>query len=173
MNRTNCAGLALLVGALLPAAPAVAGEVTYPPGVATVVSGSASRSEIAPGEPVTFTGRGFAPGSAVQLSAEGVPDAVVRADDSGAVVATLRPRGAAGAKALAATGEDATGRPHIVSVTVRLVSSEQALEATESNRTTSLALLGGLGLVVATAGARVLLHARRGARSTDRSADKA
>jgi hypothetical protein len=170
MNRAKRAAPAVLLCALvtLGSSPAAASEVTYPPGMAKVVSGTVSRSELAPGEPVTFTGRGFAPGSPVQLSAEGVPDAVVRADDSGAFVATLRPRGSVGAKALAATGQDAVGQPHIVSVTVTLVSSSSTLEQLdEESRSATLALLIGLALVVLMAGLRVLLHFRRGARSAD------
>lgn len=150
------------VQALL-AAPTWAVDPSYPSATTRVVSGAVSRDVVQPGQTVVFTGHGFAPRTPIRLSAEGITSAVLRADAAGAVVAVLRPAGAPGEKALAATGVDPTGQPRIVAVTVRLV-DEQPPATPPSDRDhsgTSWALTGSFGMVAVLAFLRVLLHSRR------------
>ena len=148
------------LGVVALATPGFATEPGYPPGGVNVVTGETSTRAVAPGQAVSFRGDGFRPGSVVRLSTEGAPVGELVADPRGVILATVRPKGAAGEKVVAASGVDARGRVRVVAITVQLASSSSDVP-NDGGELALLALLGGFGLVTLGAGARVGVHRRR------------
>lgn len=159
--RTLFAALAVAVLAVLGLSlPATADS--YPPAGVHVVAGVVSDTTVAEGDPVTFSGGGFAAGALVRISVDGVQTTTVTADGAGAFSVTLTLKGL-GAHVLAASGLEAGGRVRVVSATVNVVAAQSGsgggLPFTGSE--TYLALLGGLGLVAVGTGVSLLARSRR------------
>ncbi len=128
----------------------------YPPTPVRVVAGTVSLASVQSGGSLTFAGTGFAPGSQVRLSVDGIAAGIVTANAVGAFSTTLLMSGT-GLKALAASGLEKSHRLRVVAAQVTVTAPTGNLPHTGSGRTLPSLLLG-FGLV--TGGATVTLAAR-------------
>jgi hypothetical protein len=161
LTATVTAALALtLVGS----APAFAADGVYPPAGVRVVTGLLSAEQVAEGGQVTFSGRGFAPGTLLRLSVDGVDVRTEPADASGAFATPVTLMGI-GEHVLAASGLESAGRVRVVSATatVKAEATAGALGATGSDVLPALG--GGLVLVLLGAGAVFAAKARTSRRA--------
>lgn len=161
--RTRALFLTLLLGLLLVGGGAVARADAYPPSGVRVVAGTVSDSSVSDGDTVVFSGGGFKPGSALQLSVDGVQTASLTADATGAFSTTVVLR-KAGVHALAVSGLEPGGRVRVVSASVTVTGdgaggSGGGLPTTGAH--IAAGLLGGLGLVVLGSTLVLLARARR------------
>ena len=151
--------------ALTGSAPALAADGVYPPAGVRVVTGLLSAEQVAEGSQVTFSGGGFAPGTLLRLSVDGVDVRTQPADTSGAFATPVTLVGT-GEHVLAASGLESAGRVRVVSATATVKAAEAtagALGATGSDVLPALG--GGLALVLLGAGAVFAAKARTSRRA--------
>jgi hypothetical protein len=114
----------------------------------TVGNGKVSKGAVKPGECVTFSGDGFAPGSEVEITDNGANLGTATAGATGSFTFQVCPT-VAGVHILRGTGVDALGNTR--TVVARVTVAGRRLSTTGSDSTVP-ALLAGLGLVVAGSG---------------------
>lgn len=114
-------GALFLCGLLTAAVAGPAAAQQYPPSEGAL---AISTSEAAPGEPVTLSGDGFAPGSDITITFESTPVVVgtTRADATGRFTTQVRiPLDATpGMHTLRAIGVDPAGRPRVLTTAIRV-----------------------------------------------------
>lgn len=157
--------LALCALLLLAAAPALA---QYPPDVTTTVA--VSDTTVVPGETITVTGEGFAPGTRVTITLDDtqvLAVAAVRDDGRFSAQVTIPEDIAPGVHKITAAGVDAEGQPRGFDIFITVVAPAVAAPA-PALVTTGLELTTGsaLALALLTLGAAALYAARRRERMT-------
>lgn len=152
MNLSHLAAVPLAVLAVLGPAASVAAQSTYPP---TAENGQVSDTSITPGQCVTFSGDGFAPGTPVQVTDNDQPVTTVDASATGSFSVQVCPE-VLGLHILRATGTGLTGGTHTVTATVNVF----ALSVTGSGNTVPMGVVGA-GLVLAGTTAVVVASRRR------------